>query len=65
MTTKKEFDCIEYKRAIQAKHAAETQSLSPEEKMKHRSRWLAESDNQAARLWRELCSRQAAAARSR
>lgn len=58
MTTKKEFDCIEYKRAIQAKHAAETRTLSPNEKTTRRAQWLAESDNQAAQLWRELCNKQ-------
>ena len=55
MSKKKEFDCVEYKRSIQAKHAADTQTLGPEEKAEHRARWLAESENPAARLWRELC----------
>lgn len=58
MTTNEQFDCIEYKRAIQAKHAAETQALSAREKIERRAQWLAESRSKAAQLWREMKNKQ-------
>ena len=60
MSKKKAFDCIEYKRAIQAKHAAETAGLSVDEEIKRRQEWLATSDNPAAQLWRKMKEAQAA-----
>jgi hypothetical protein len=54
----KPFDCVAYKRAIQEKHAAATQGLSPQEKTRQRRQWLSQSDNPAARLWREMKSKQ-------
>lgn len=58
MTHIKSFDCVEYKRAIQDRHAAETQGLTPDQKMMRRQQWLKDSDNPAARLWREMISKQ-------
>ena len=58
MTTEKPFDCVEYKRVVQAKHAIENRPLSPEEKQQRRAQWLDESDNPAARLWREMNKKQ-------
>lgn len=58
MKMEKTFDCIAYKRAIQAKHAAANRGLSGEEKMRRRAEWLEDSDNPAARLWRDLVSRE-------
>jgi len=58
MNSEKQFDCVEYKRAIQARHAAESRGLSPDEKLKRRAEWLRESDNPAARLWREMNKKQ-------
>ena len=54
MTITKTFDCVEYKRAIQERHIAETQGLTPEQTAARRRQWLSESDNPAARLWREM-----------
>ena len=54
MKPKKDFDCVEYKHAIQAKHAKETNGLTPREKTQSRR----ESDNPAARLWRRMRGRQ-------
>lgn len=65
MTNNQPFDCVEYKRAIQAKHAAESGTLSPEEKLTRRTQWLNQSDNPAAQLWREMKKRQEAAVSSR
>lgn len=58
MKTRKAFDCIEYKRAIQQKHAAENRGLSREERRRRRAKWLKSSDNAAAALWREMVMRQ-------
>jgi hypothetical protein len=65
MSANKPFDCVEYKRAIQARHAAEDQALGPEEKSQRRAQWLSHSDNPAARLWREMQQRQQAAVTAR
>jgi hypothetical protein len=65
MTSDKPFDCVEYKRAIQARHAAESGALRPEEKLQRRTQWLSRSDNPAARLWREMNKRQPSAVSSR
>jgi hypothetical protein len=54
MTPDKPFDCIEYKRAVQCRHAAETQGISSRQKTERRQQWLKESDHPAARLWREM-----------
>jgi hypothetical protein len=54
MTSEERFDCVEYKRAVQARHAAECGTLSPDQKRERRTQWLRESENPAARLWREL-----------
>lgn len=48
---------MEYKRAIQAKHAAENAGLSPEERLRRLDDWLENSDNPAAQLWRTLVER--------
>ena len=58
MTIAKEFDCVEYKHAIQERHIAETQGLTPDQRTLHRRRWLEESDNPAARSWREMSLKQ-------
>ncbi len=58
MNSDREFDCVEYKRAIQARHAAESRTLSADEKLKRRAEWLSESENPAARLWREMSKKQ-------
>jgi hypothetical protein len=54
MNSEKPFDCIEYKRAIQCRHAAETQDISARQRTERRQQWLMESDHPAARLWREM-----------
>lgn len=58
MNQVKTFDCVAYKCAIQEKHAAATQGLSDHEKTRQRQEWLHQSDNPAARLWREMSARQ-------
>jgi hypothetical protein len=58
MNSERPFDCIEYKRAIQCRHAAETQGISAPQKTERRQRWLKESDHPAAQLWREMNARQ-------
>lgn len=58
MKSEKQFDCVEYKRAIQSRHAAESRTLSPDEKLERRAEWLSRSDNPAARLWREMSKKQ-------
>jgi hypothetical protein len=58
MTSEKPFDCIEYKRAVQCRHVAETQGISDRQKTERRQRWLKESDHPAARLWREMNAKQ-------
>ena len=58
MTITKAFDCVEYKYAIQERHIAETQGLTSEQKTQRRRQWLDESDNPAARLWREMALKQ-------
>ena len=62
MTPEKDFDCIEYKRAIQRKHFAETRGMTSEQQAKRRQEWLRTSDNPAARAWRNLIAKQEAAA---
>jgi hypothetical protein len=54
MMITKEFDCVEYKCAIQERHIVETQGLTPDQRTLRRRQWLEESDNPAARLWREM-----------
>ena len=54
MSERKRFDCIEYKRTVQAEHASANAGLRPEEIRKRRSEWLETSDNPAARVWRKL-----------
>jgi len=65
MSSDKPFDCVEYKRAVQARHAAESRTLSPDEKREQRTQWLSGSDNPAARLWREMNKRLKATVSSR
>jgi hypothetical protein len=55
---RKAFDCIEYKRAIQQKHAVENRGLSHEESRSRRAEWLKSSKNPAAALWRHMVMRQ-------
>ena len=57
MTCDKPFDCIEYKRSIQCRLAAETQGISARQKRERRQQWLKESDHPAARLWREMSAK--------
>ena len=54
MTAGKTFDCVQYKRRVQQKHAAEHAGLTSEQRAQRRAQWLAESDNPAARLWRAM-----------
>jgi len=63
MKKQETFDCVMYKRAVQAKHAAANRGLSGEEKMRRRAQWLEDSDNPAARLWRELAASETAGLR--
>ncbi len=60
MKNQKAFDCVEYKREIQEKHAAENAGLSGEEKINRRREWLEKSDNPAAVAWRLLKEKQSA-----
>jgi hypothetical protein len=60
MTISNAFDCVEYKHAIQERHIAETQGLTSEQKTQRRRQWLEQSDNPAAKLWREMVLKQAA-----
>ena len=62
MNQARSFDCVAYKRAIQEKHEAATRGLSPHEKARQRQQWLNQSNNPAARLWREMISKQESAA---
>jgi len=62
MTQPKSFDYVEYKRSIQQRHAAETRNMNSRQKSASRLQWLKESDNPAARLWREMSAKQAEAA---
>lgn len=64
MNSQKPFDCIEYKRAIQEKHASGFAGLRPEEVLQKRGEWLEQSDNPAARLWRKMKQKQQQAAHS-
>ncbi len=61
MRTKRDFKCVDYKRRVQEKHAAEAVGLTPQEKTQRRSQWLRESENAAARMWRKLSARQESA----
>ena len=65
MSSDKRFDCVEYKRVVQARRAAESRTLSPDEKREQRTQWLSRSDNPAARLWREMNKRLKATVSSR
>ena len=65
MSTNGPFDCVEYKRGVQAKHAAECGTLSPEENLQRRTEWLSRSDNPAARLWREMQNKRQTAVTAR
>jgi len=56
----KVFHCVEYKQDIQARHAKENRKLSLEERIQRRSDWLENSDNPAARLWRQMSRKQLA-----
>ena len=61
----KRFDCVEYKRLVQARRAAESRTLSHDEKRDQRTQWLSRSDNPAAQLWREMNERLKATVSSR
>jgi len=63
MTAEKPFDCIAYKRAVQAKHAEQNRGLAPPEKTRRRAEWLKKSGNPAARLWRDMLKKQKTAAK--
>ena len=63
MTADKAFDCIAYKRAVQAKHAKQNRGLAPPEKTRRRAEWLKKSGNPAARLWRDMLKKQKTAAK--
>jgi hypothetical protein len=54
MKTIKPFDTIEYKRAVQAKLAAETEGLSLEEKAARLHDWAENSDDDMAQFRRRL-----------
>ena len=54
MRMKKEFDCVEMKNVVQAKHRKDYQGLSDEEVRRRIHERLAKSDHPAARLWRKL-----------
>jgi len=54
MKEKKDFDCVEMKNAIQAKHRKEREGLTDQEVRQLVSRRLATSDNPIAQWWRDL-----------
>jgi hypothetical protein len=58
MSSDKPFDCIEYKRVVQCRHAAETQGVGARQKTERRQQWLKESNHPAAQLWREMNAKQ-------
>ena len=54
MKTKKTFDCVEMKNAIQARHRQEFEGLSDEEVRRRITERLATSDDVVARKWRAI-----------
>lgn len=64
MKSQKTFDCLEYKRAIQAKHAENRAGLPSSVVAKDRRNWLDTSSEAIPRLWREMRCRHANGNRS-
>jgi len=61
----KPFDCVQMKRAIQAKLAEEYEGLDAEEIRARRAQKLAISKKPAARKWRAIAQAEEAAAKHR
>lgn len=59
MKSQKTFDCLEYKRTIQAKHAENQAGLPPAVVSRERQNWLSTSSETMPKLWREMKSRHA------
>jgi hypothetical protein len=57
MSKDKPFDCVDYKRSVQERHAEEQKGLSAEERIRLRAEWLEKSDNPAAKAWRMMCKK--------
>jgi hypothetical protein len=55
---KKAFDCVEFKRELQAKVAAKYKGMTLEESIEARRKWLDESDDPMAIWWRSVAENQ-------
>lgn len=60
MKTEKTFDCVAYKRMVQAKHAEENAGLTPEERVQKLEDWAERSNDPMAKWWRREGARHVA-----